>query len=89
MVEVKESLCRGCGLCARVCPQGAISLIGGKAQIDARICTCCYQCVDICPQGAILELVAISPEELKTTVSNLKRRADAVMQRIDKLIVNG
>jgi len=89
MVEVKESLCRGCGLCARVCPQGAISLIGGKAQIDARRCTCCYQCVDVCPQGAILELVAISPEELKTTVSNLKRRADAIIQRIDKLVVNG
>ncbi len=89
MLEVKESLCRGCGLCARVCLQGAISLIGGKVQIDVRICIRCYQCVNICPQGAILELVAVSPEELKTTVSNLKRRADAVIQRIDKLVVNG
>ncbi len=89
MLEVKESLCRGCGLCARVCPQGAINLLWGKAEIDARRCTGCYQCVNICPQGAILELVAVSPGELKTTVSNLKRRADAVMQRIDRLVVNG
>jgi len=89
MLEVNESLCRGCGLCARVCPQRAISLIGGKAKIDPRRCNSCYQCVNICQQGAILELVAVSPEELKTTVSNLKRQADAVMQRIDRLVVNG
>mgnify|MGYP003681893034 CR=1 FL=1 len=88
MLKVNKSVCLGCGLCTRVCPQGAIRVIGGKAQIDVRRCIRCYQCVNICPQGAILELVAVSPEELKTNVSNLKRRADAVIQRIDKLVVN-
>jgi Fe-S-cluster-containing hydrogenase component 2 len=86
MLKVNEDICRGCGLCTRVCPQGAIRVIGGKAQIDTRRCNSCYQCLSVCPQGAISEMVVVSTEELGATVSCLKQQAADIIGRIDQLI---
>nr|WP_245985073.1 4Fe-4S binding protein [Biomaibacter acetigenes] len=46
--------CRGCGLCVKVCPTGAIS--GERKQphvIDKEKCIKCNSCFDRCPFGAI------------------------------------
>ncbi|MFB0556711.1 MAG: DUF362 domain-containing protein [Dehalococcoidia bacterium] len=86
ILEINKELCLGCGLCIQVCPQGAINLIWGKAEIDARRCNSCYQCLNICPQGAIFEMTIISPAELRTTVSNLRQQTGAIMRRIDSLV---
>ena len=44
--------CIGCSMCIKVgCP--AISIEGGKANIDRTLCTGCTVCAQVCPMGAI------------------------------------
>lgn len=51
--------CLGLGSCAAVCPEGAISVNNGVAEVDTDKCIACGKCVSICPRGAV-ELVPIS-----------------------------
>jgi ferredoxin len=53
VVEINRELCFGCGLCANVCPAGAISLSLGKAQVNPLACTGCGHCLNVCRTGAI------------------------------------
>ncbi len=49
--------CSGCGACAEICREGAISIddTSGKASIDLEKCLFCGQCATICPVEAIKE----------------------------------
>lgn len=41
--------CKGCGTCIEACPNGALSIRGGKAYVDYNLCITCGYCVPHCP----------------------------------------
>ncbi len=51
---VDQALCRGCGLCAKICAQSAISYDSArKASIDHDRCVGCGRCIGVCNFDAI------------------------------------
>jgi len=85
VLQVRKELCLGCRFCAQSCPQGAISIWWGQADIDHKRCNLCRLCLEVCPQGAIVERIPVSAEELTATVANLKQQTDALLERIERL----
>jgi ferredoxin len=53
LASVNIEKCTGCGICAQICPAGAI-LVNGAASVDAGRCTGCGLCVAECPQDALV-----------------------------------
>ena len=85
MLKVRRELCLGCGLCVQNCPQGAIHLFWGQAQIDPNKCNSCGLCLQICPQGAIKEGIAISPQALRGEIQSMRKQTDDILARISRL----
>lgn len=53
---ILQDKCRGCGICQRNCPQGAISgKIKGTFTIDPEKCIKCGICINKCPFNAIVK----------------------------------
>lgn len=52
--RVKDDRCVGCGICAKNCAHGAITLADGKANINHNICVGCGRCIGECPKDAVL-----------------------------------
>lgn len=55
---VNKKLCKGCGVCARICPTNAIMMKYDKngelfASIDYSKCILCYKCHTACPYSVI------------------------------------
>lgn len=48
-----QKKCVGCGTCVQYCPQHAITLEEGHAQIDRSRCVRCGACANACPQAAM------------------------------------
>lgn len=48
-----QAFCRGCGTCVRICPNGAMSVVDGKAKHDPSKCILCGYCAPVCPEFAI------------------------------------
>lgn len=85
MIQVRKDLCLGCGLCLESCPQQAIWLLWGQAEIDQNRCNQCRLCLTVCPQGAIVELVPVSKGELQATIISLKQKTSDLVGRIENL----
>lgn len=54
LVQIDESKCSGCGLCADACHEGAIGMVNGKAKLlKKELCDGIGDCLPVCPTGAI------------------------------------
>lgn len=54
IIQINETLCNGCGLCAQACHEGAIEMINGKAKLTRDdYCDGLGDCLPACPTGAI------------------------------------
>lgn len=51
--RIVESICKGDGVCQDACANGAITVVDGKARINAGKCILCGYCTEVCPQFAI------------------------------------
>ncbi len=60
----------GCDLCTVVCPRGALSVVGGKLNVDKSACDACGLCVTECPRDAV-ELPAASLREFEVELEAL------------------
>jgi len=45
--------CIGCGGCVQVCPNGTLTMGGGKPEINWQSCDACGKCAMECPSGAL------------------------------------
>lgn len=61
-VTINTDRCRGCGLCADVCPKHIITLDGHKLNVqgyhpaeitDMSLCIACAMCATMCPHVVI------------------------------------
>lgn len=52
-IVVNQDKCIGCGKCAPVCPEEAISIMDKKASINPELCIGCGECMTVCPVKAI------------------------------------
>jgi ferredoxin len=50
---VDSEKCTACGICADVCPEGAIE-VKQQAVVNDEACTGCALCVSECPNGSII-----------------------------------
>ena len=51
---IDKSVCAACGVCAKACPRGAISIYRGcYARADETKCVGCGLCARACPAGCI------------------------------------
>jgi ferredoxin len=85
MLFIRKTLCRGCGMCVDACPQQAIRMYRGHAEIDQRRCDRCGQCVPICPQDAILDLPPASLHELQAALNALQQRTERLISKIETI----
>lgn len=54
IIRIDESLCNGCGLCAKACHEGAIGMVDGKARLLREdYCDGLGDCLPACPMNAI------------------------------------
>lgn len=51
--RIAQGACKVCGVCEKVCPAGAVSIIGDTVHFDYAACIRCYCCQEMCPHKAI------------------------------------
>ena len=73
--------CRGCiaHRCINTCPVDAITMVKGRAQIDADKCVECGLCKESCPYNAIADVMRPCKRECPTNAIKIDHRKKAVI----------
>ena len=57
-ISINMDLCKGCGICAALCPKVLSMTGGGKVSVSNQsLCTGCRNCENHCPDFAIFTKV--------------------------------
>jgi len=91
--------CVACGLCEKICPASAISIVGGEKEngdrypvsynMDMSRCVYCGYCEEVCPKEAVVMsseyqgLAQRDRSELLFTKEELLRSEESVKERIE------
>lgn len=79
IIEIDESKCVGCGLCAEACHEGAIGMVDGKAKLlRDDYCDGLGDCLPTCPTGAItfVEREALAYDEAAVMANKAKKERE-------------
>ncbi|WP_028044297.1 EFR1 family ferrodoxin [Candidatus Stoquefichus massiliensis] len=75
VIPITTKKCTECGICAKLCPIGAISMITPN-QTNRDICISCMRCVKVCPQHARKcesSMIAVLTKKLKNVCEIAKK----------------
>ena len=86
--------CIGCGLCARTCQHGAVTVTDNVAYIDFTKCKLCRECEAVCPTGAIHGVnfpKELDKEAVKKRIADRKAKAAEAAKAAEekKEVANG
>ena len=82
IINIKEELCNGCGLCVSACHESAIGLVDGKAKLlRDDYCDGLGNCLPVCPTGAI---TFIEREALEYNEAEVKRNMEKEQEERDE-----
>ena len=74
IIHIDREKCNGCGACARACHEGAIDMVGGKAELAREnFCDGFGDCLPECPTGAITFEEREAPAYDEAAVKEAKR----------------
>jgi len=92
VMEIDESKCNGCGLCASGCPEGALRIIDGKARlVGESLCDGLGACIGECPEGAITvtEREAEAYDERRVIENIIPKGASTIAAHLHHLHAHG